>query len=368
MKQEKNLSLNKNSPLITTYLSNKLKAISFICMVMIVFLHSSTTIFNFNTGSVHKSNKANVFVQTIVGEGFTRVAVPFFFAISGFLFFQNIQPTANSFLTKLKKRVQSVFLPYILWSLYSLLLFAFLQYFSFTKDFFATRLIRNYSAWDLFYTVFFNPLAYQLWFLKDLILIFLLSPAIYFCIRKLSIFYLLFILACWLFNFYFYYFQAISICFFSLGAFVSLNPTIKFKTSYTEYAWLLFFIWILLCVLVAVIRVFYGNPPVNFYVQCISIFVGMATFWLMYDERMKGGNPSKKWLSIFSYSFFIYAFHEPVLTIIKKGLFYLSDKSNTSTFLIFIISPCTTILLAISIGILLNKLVPALYRLITGGR
>ena len=98
---------------MTPYLSKKIKIISFSSMLLVVFLHGQ--LISMSTGMV-------LWIQLLITQEITRVAVPLFFLISGYLFFHNYkEPTYSFFTEKIKNRFYTVFIPYVLWSTLGLL-------------------------------------------------------------------------------------------------------------------------------------------------------------------------------------------------------------------------------------------------------
>lgn len=94
---------------MSTYLSNKLRAISFLSIVLVVILHSQLLVYS----------KGNSFhLQQFLTSEVTRISVPFFFYISGFLLFYNCKTLNYSwYCSKLKKRVRSLLVPFLIWSI-----------------------------------------------------------------------------------------------------------------------------------------------------------------------------------------------------------------------------------------------------------
>lgn len=164
--------------------SVKFKVLSFIAMIMIIYLHSYNLTVKFNGADVFIERNYNSFVQVFISDGTTRIAVPLFAAISGFLFFYNFEPSVQGFLNKYKKRFKSLFIPYILWSAWGLLFFFILQTLPQSRRFFNSTLIENYGLDKLLVLLFWDPLPYQLWFVRDLLILVLLSPVIYLIDRK----------------------------------------------------------------------------------------------------------------------------------------------------------------------------------------
>ena len=77
------------------FLSSKIRNISFLCMVMVVQLHSyNLDIKQFGEPEIIVKD-VNWAIQNFISNGLTRIAVPFFFIISGYLF---VSPDRMNFL------------------------------------------------------------------------------------------------------------------------------------------------------------------------------------------------------------------------------------------------------------------------------
>jgi uncharacterized phage infection (PIP) family protein YhgE len=101
----------------------------------------------------------------------------------------------------------------------------------------------------------------------------------------------------------------------------------------------------------------------------INILAGILSFWFLYDRVFKNSDVSAtKYYSLFQYTFILYAFHEPLLLIIQKILYFLIGKTEFSSFLIYIVAPIIGIIICIISGFYIQKWFPKFYYLITGGR
>src|SRR5258706_273866 len=80
----------------------------------------------------------------------------------------------------------------------------------------------------------------------------------------------------------------------------------------------------------------------------LGILIGIMSVWSLYDHV----SPERitKYSVLFGYSFFIFVFHEPLLTILKKGMFFWLGKTTFTSLLIYIGAP----LIAIGISILIR--------------
>jgi len=97
-----------------------------------------------------------------------------------------------------------------------------------------------------------------------------------------------------------------------------------------------------------------------------GIVIGIPAVWSLYDYT----NPKRiaKYSPVFGYSFMIFVFHEPLLTILKKGLFFLTGKTNLSFLLIYLVAPLLSICICMWVRIILLKGTPRFYSFTTGGR
>lgn len=95
--------------------------------IMVVIIHSRTlndTMLSLNLGNINGMDIALV-IQTLFSRVISPMAIAAFYAISGYLFFYNIGSfTSNMYFSKLRKRVHSLAIPYLLWNaIYILWLF-----------------------------------------------------------------------------------------------------------------------------------------------------------------------------------------------------------------------------------------------------
>lgn len=121
-----------------------------------------------------------------------QVAVPCFFVIAGYFFVGNKPLTLEMYKVKLKKRVVTLLIPYLLWNLVPSLVLIGGNLFSIvfrgksTEDLmtFLTDLW-NDGVWHLWWDkVNGMPSDSPLWFLRDLIVMCVLAPVFYYFIKK----------------------------------------------------------------------------------------------------------------------------------------------------------------------------------------
>ena len=154
------------------------------------------------------------------------VCVPLFFFFSGYLFFQNIQKlNLIIYLSKLKRRVTSLLLPYLFWNIFFILIIAIAQFFFPSLFSGSFRNVTEFSLNDwisLFYCALGSdqPIAFQLWFIRDLLILVLLTPLFYYLTKIFNYWWLLFVTFGYVFQFNkIAGISFLSITFFGIGTF-----------------------------------------------------------------------------------------------------------------------------------------------------
>lgn len=352
------------------YLSVKLKVISFFSMVMVVFLHSYNLVVNLNSGTVLLNQGYSTFVQNFISQGIARVAVPLFFSISGYLFFLNGRGELKEFILKFNKRLKTIVIPYLFWSIFCLLLFLIMQSIPQLAVFFTNKHIVDYTVSEFISTVFINPIPYQLWFLRDLMILVVLSPFLFYLIKKFSYFILVVFMAAWFLDFDFMCFSNESLLFYVFGATISILKKDILEIKFLKKQLIYTIIWIVILLFRnTLVQYNYDNSYLLLMLHKISVLIGIVAIWSLYDILVKNRDLSKSSLYAFShYSFFIFVFHEPILSFLKKILFYVTNKNELMSLLIYIIAPLITIIMSLLIGHCLKRFVPKFYSIISGGR
>ncbi len=351
------------------YLSIKLTVLASFSMLMVVYLHSYNLTY-VNMGFIEVKKDYTYFIEEFFSRGITKIAVPLFFIISGYLFFLNMEGTVNEFLIKFKKRFKTLVIPYLFWSAWGLLLYYILQSISQWSNFFTREHIKDYSVNELLSTLFINPIPYQLWFLRDLILIICLSPLIYFAIKQLKYLIVLVLLGTWLCGFNFIIISNESLFYFVCGAFLSLTKSKLVQVEFKIQPYIFSSLWVCLVLCKTTLTyIGYENTTLVDVITKLSIIAGIIAVWSFYDNLMeKRDLPVNELPLIFSFSFFLYVFHEPVLTIVKKASLNIIGAGEMTALLIYIIAPVITISISILVGYFLKRNMPNFYKIITGGR
>lgn len=358
---------------MTHYLSDKLRVISLLCIILIILLHS----YNFDLfGSIAVRDtffSSVVLIQNFFYQGVTRIAVPLLFCISGYLFFLKMDGTNTAFLEKFRKRLKSVFIPYLAWSMCGLLLYAVLQALPQYKPFFKNQLIINYTTMDFLRALFINPIPYQLWFLQDLLLLIIASPVIYIVIRNTGLLTIIGLLIVWaiLYPFKIWLIRSESVFFFCSGAYLAIFKSNLLVIPRRQHFYRVFILlWsVILSATIVLISLKPNTDILLLMLYKLNILTGMVAVWISYDQLLKTKDcPPRYILTLSSFSFFLYAIHEPFLSIVKKSLFHITGVTAHSALLNFFLAPLLTLVFGIVSGYSLKKVTPGIYYFLTGGR
>ena len=347
------------------FLSYKIRAISFWAILLVVFLHA----YNLDTkqqGIILTFPKSyNWFIQNLISNGLTRVAVPLFFIISGYLFFIKFDQNAPNYSSKILKRIKSLFVPYIICSLLGIIFYLILQSIPATQSFFTKQRVIDYDLLTLIKTIFITPIPYQLWFIRDLFVIVLFSKVWYELLKNLKWGLLIPVLLLWLCDFESYNNALEALLFFLTGSYIALYS--KSTTTYIGKQRTVYFLFIWAVFLLAKTGFLYFNASsiLVIFLQKMSILTGLIAVWNGYDYLSNNKQTNSSWYGI---TFFIYIFHEPLLTFFKKGLFFALGISESQYLLVYFVAPILTLGLIYLMGQFFKKNFTFIYEIITGGR
>lgn len=346
---------------IDAVLSRKLSRLSCVAVILVVFLHSYNK--NLHIGFTF-------WLQDFVSQGLTRVAVPYFFCVSGFLLFRGYPGTEVSswWCRQVRKRLSSLVIPYFFWGLFSLV-------YSFLIINLATVKLYAFHWHDAFWwlrvvgLVGEAPLfGYHLWYLKTLFVAVLLSPLVGFLISKK--------LGWWIVIIGFILCQApgsgygskLCLMFFSLGGTLAIrgipqriSRTVEDHPIQTGIFSTL--VWAVISILHIYVHRGVLSCDWNFLV--IGNCAGLITLWILYDLV-----PNCLWKGIdcvVPCSFFVYCAHGFGYVIVGKILSFLPLGPLTN-FVGWIAPPLVIVSsLTLVFRMMLHK-TPRFLSLILGGR
>lgn len=239
--------------------------LSFVAAILVVMLHMAVS-------AVRPFDGLLWWWQEFSSQGVCRVAVPWFFVVSGFYLFRkytingDMLSVIKTWVTELRKRVRTIIVPYLMWIIVG---FTFTCIYALSSSRVEMPHIDLCSLrWWLLYLGISNypPTAPHLWFLRSLMIGVVISPVLFIMMRRYPrLCGLLAVIA-----------SVIGVgggvCLMALGGFLAIHD---FKKR-VSLGWAVPF-WLILCVIKCVL-VFNGfNMPC--YAMNIMNLIGLIAFW-----------------------------------------------------------------------------------------
>lgn len=346
------------------YLSGKIKVLSGVAIILVLYIHSGFHDYEIEGMTLSHS------VQKIISGLLGRVAVPLFYCISGYLFFQNLN-SFNSVTEKIKKRLRSLVIPYFSATIFYISFYLILGVVPGVGKFINSsgKIIPN-SFESLIIDIFYkngngSPIAFHLWFLRNLILLIILSPLLNLMFRYFSwVWIILIALLCIFIKNSLLY----SLFFFCFGGSKLFLPFIVNKFD-SKLIWP--YIIISFYILLSVLQFFNQNLLIWSQLRVFIELFGVLVLWILFDllVNVKFSLFKHRLLNVlFSFTFFIYLFHEPTLNVVRKFIVFILGKNQLGYLISYLLSPWIFVILFIPIGIFLKKYLSNFYSIIVGGR
>lgn len=361
-------------------LSKRIDMLRFTLVVGLVLLHygaypdSELSPFQ---GLQPTPHPAAAFVNSFV-LFFFLCAVPVLSAISGWLFFKHLEPSARFFGRRIKARARSILLPMTIWN--AAVLGAFVAAGALLRDP-RVSAMAAYDVTGLDATATVNaivgvtryPIAYQLWFLHDLMLTVIFAPLLWLALRFAALGGAVALALVWFLDYDVpLFFRTDVLLFFYAGAFAQVRA-LPIARPAPQLGPALLAVFIVLVGARAIGPYFIAEQSpagvVLFdYGTRLMRIVGAAAVWLcsalLVDTRV--GNALCRCGPV---AFFLYAAHWPLNQVFKHGLDALMPVRNDLTLLInYALTGALTVAATILAARALNAVLPSVYDVLSGGR
>ncbi len=295
---------------------------------------------------------------------FGEVAVPLFFLISGYLFFISIDKFVfGVYKNKLKKRVKSLLIPYLCWnSLF--ILFVFVLQVIHPEWMGEKKMVEDFkfydwidAYWDL------NNGLIPLWYVRDLMVISLLTPIIYYAIKKTGLLLPLMLGALYLMNEFKYMPGVGTRCsfLFVLGAYFAIK-NINFFAWANRHLTILLVSYISLAFVDTYCRSM-GLGWLNQWTLLLGVFALSATFYrLTVKHNLRVPN------ILVESSFFIFVFHMFIIYALGKFWPAIIPVNAATIYMMQILIPITVSFACMSVFWMGKKTMPKITAIMVGAR
>lgn len=330
--------------------------------------------------------KIYLYFSELLSGVFCSIAVPIFFAISGFLYFHNFELTWNCYFKKSKRRVKSIFIPFFLWNLIYFFIYVLVSpsivldekglprgIVPWISDIGTYSVLRNVVLRIIGIFINYNassaPIDIPFWYLRDLIVMLLIAPIVYMYVKYTKRIGFILLVIVWIFSAKYGSIPFVvpiraQTIFFIIGAYWAVNKTEIVKYSDKMSYWLF-----MVYVAAALLDWLTKGYSVNTYAHRISILFGMMVmfkFALYYVRKSNIQFENTIISSIKETSFFLYATHWIFLSLISSPLYYFAIFSGLPSTVIYIIQLPICLLIIVPLGILLNTKYPSIMKVING--
>ena len=274
------------------------------------------------------------FLKLLVSQTLVKVAVPVFFIMSGYLFFANVKEwSLKVYKRKILRRIKTLLIPYLIWNL---LMAAKLKTFSwsiFWVFWYPAGIQTDWFGQEHWMTA---PANMPLWFLRDLIVVSLLTPIIYILVRKfgsrlmalLTILYLSGISA------FIPGISAYAVYFFTFGAFFSIRKINPIESA-RRLEWPAYTLSVILAI---AMMLTYNTPFFPSLMLCFRLVGAVAVFCLA--SRILSSTSKRLPSLVCDSAYFIYLSHYVFFfSFIDTLFFVMFGTSITALSLHYLLVP-----------------------------
>lgn len=349
--------------------SKKINALRIVLMLLVLFGHNNYKADTVGADTIFNQSVFGKWVQCFISDGIARGAVPVFFITAAFLLFFK----KTSYGVLLKKKSKSLLLPFLLWPVVNIIFYAVLKFAGDVSGIGLLSGIGNYDflAWSpkewfgCFFGYIGNGTLYltHFWFLRDLIVLTILSPVLGFIYEKAKFLFIIFIIYVEFVGLFPYIVMPESLFYFSLGMIFAKDDIDFFGIAKKLH-------WYELIPVFLVLWLYYWKVQAPYPTAQLMLMAFVSAVMLIKFSEILIMND--KVYSVLAYlakfSFFLYAVHIKILRSIIRTV-WVKVFPMTNGFMCLAEYFGVTILMAacgIGLGIALKKFCPKLFDLLNG--
>ena len=363
-------------PLLPAREAQRLALLKFPLIVLVVMIHAYEPVVGLQDHAVgYLGGEVSQWLRFVVSQGLGRVAVPLFFLMAGYFFFLGWHGDAAGLFKRWRSRVHSLLLPFLFWNTVALLVLWLVQELPWFSAYITGQKARiaglSWYGWlNTMVGLEQRPAAYQFWFIRDLMVLALLAPVWrpvlarpVWAWRLLAAQALL-----WLLNWQPFLFPAPeATLFFCTGAWVATVGRSLFALD--RFAAAAGVVFLLSMAALASIPWTPEHQPELLALFRVNLLLGSVAVLGLSALIPSGSAALQRLLALGVASFFVFAVHEPLLSVLRKVAFSLFRPSSEAAILaLYVALPALTIVLALLAYSALQRVAPAFLGVVSGGR
>lgn len=364
--------------------SDVIKAIRLPLALMVVYIHSfgePKVIDTFSIDYLHLSlfDVYNL-IRVAITQVITHCAVPIFYIISGYLFYQKLSIwNLEVWKQKMKKRIKTVGLPYVVWiTIMIIYTVAMLTAGCLLHGKPWSRIVEWFSTngwWHLYLDCHVwnidrlnlvglpmpasSPILTPFWFMRDLIIVLAITPIIYWAIKKLNFLFVLLSAASYITGVWIPLSAPCvdAVLFFSIGGYIAIekNDLVSWMRKFKVISYILSIVLLPFMIYYNGHNTDVGNVIYPFYVLAMC---GAVLNLIAAIEKRSNLILFKKYSDT---TFFIFASHVFLLTYVRSVLHLVTGRVGVLGDIIeYLITPVMTVAICIVICRIIQKRYPRL--------
>ncbi len=310
----------------------------------------------------------------VLSRVIARCSVPGFFFLAAVLLYRKPFRWGDN----MKKKVRSLVVPYLIINTFWVLFYFIGQSIPQTRQYFANqnKLVASWGIQEYLNAYLglipnsegtaYNPMVAPLWFVRDLFVLNLLAPMLKKIIDRFPkvIFVLLVAMVVLDVNTHIFCLSTTALAYFCFGYYLVRSGKHLTDADHIPAVPLLL-VYVLSGVLIGVAVYLQMAPmePVVRFINVVSGFLVFFRFGTRFPSRVE-----KKVLWVAQYSFPIYIFHEPALGMLQKLSVKFLDTGAAAQAVTYFAAPVVIFVCTLAFSAILQRFLPRLYALVTGGR
>jgi len=274
------------------------------------------------------------FLKLLVSQTLVKVAVPVFFIMSGYLFFANVKTwNLQVYKAKVLRRLKTLLIPYLLWNLLMAIKLKTFSLWTFWSFWCPAGIQIDWFGQEQLMTA---PANMPLWFLRDLMVVSLLTPILYICVRRLGWWLLCILTIIYLSGICAFIpgLSAYAVYFFTAGAFLSIRKMDLLET-FRRFEWPAYVLSLMLAV---TMMLTYHTSVFSSLMLCFRLTGAVAVFCLA--SRILSATAKRPPSVVCDSAYFIYLAHYVFFfSFIDSSFFTLLGSSTAALSLHYLLAP-----------------------------
>ena len=354
-----------------TKISQAIDSLRFWMAGAIVMLHCFDPKYHVGGGNFSGLDICGI-VNVLFSQGICRTAVPAFFLISGYLFFSQLKQWNHGiWIGKIKKRIKTLLVPYLIWNIIAFGVYYLVQCVKLKGIESLVACFQSKGGFHIFWdsNSGWMPMDFPLWFIRDLMAVALFSPFIYLLIKNkvgglvsIVIAIIIHLLCIWPIT---NGLSSAAILFFMMGAYLRLHGCDLLNV----FKPVEILSYVLTTVLLIAVVYCWGRYRINPYLHhSLQLFGTFAT--LTIASRLCDSKIGKIGICYSKTSFWIFAIQSIYVIDVSKFAvsILIQGDSHFIGIVHYFVSAAVALIICLVSYFIFNKLTPAVTKILCGSR